>query len=40
MNWEWIRKKAEGSILAHERRLEKIRAFINAAEWTLKDGDE
>lgn len=30
--WRWIRKKAESVILTHEKKIKRIKAFIQAAE--------
>lgn len=35
--WEWIRKKAVNAILAHERKIERIKAFIKCAERNLEE---
>ncbi len=37
--WEWIRKKAASAILAHERKAERIEAFIRCAEQNLKESE-
>lgn len=37
--WEWIRKKAVSAILAHERKLARIKAFIKRAEQNLKESE-
>ena len=37
--WEWIKKKAVSAILAHERKIAKIRAFIKCAERNLKESE-
>ena len=36
--WEWVRKKAESAIAAHEKRIARIKAFIKCAEQEL-EGD-
>ncbi|MCM1439593.1 MAG: hypothetical protein NC131_10395 [Roseburia sp.] len=37
--WEWIKKKAVNAILAHERKVERIEAFIQCAEQNLKESE-
>lgn len=37
--WEWIRKKAVGAILAHERKVARLKAFIKCAEQNLKESE-
>ncbi len=38
--WEWIRKRAQGNIQAHERKVLRLRAFIECAEKHLEEGAE
>ncbi|MDO4292187.1 MAG: hypothetical protein Q4C65_03040 [Eubacteriales bacterium] len=38
-HWEWIRKKAVSAILAHEKKITKIKAFIKCAERNLKESE-
>lgn len=37
--WEWIRKKAVSAILAHERKVARIKTFIKCAEQNLKESE-
>lgn len=30
--WEWIRNKADSAILAHNKKIARVKAFIRAAE--------
>ncbi len=39
-HWEWIRKKAVSAILAHERKIARVKAFIKCAEQNLKESEE
>lgn len=36
-HWEWIRKKAVSAIMAHERKVARLEAFIRCAERNLKE---
>ena len=36
-HWEWIRKKAVSAILAHERKIARLKAFIKCAAQNLKE---
>lgn len=38
-HWEWIRKKAASAILAHERKIARLKAFIKCAEQNLKESE-
>ena len=35
LHWEWLKKKAEAAIKAHRSKIEKLEAFIRAAERQL-----
>lgn len=35
LHWEWLEKKAEAAIKAHRSKIEKLEAFIRAAERQL-----
>lgn len=38
-HWEWIKKKAVSAILAHEKKVARIKAFIRCAEQNLKESE-
>ena len=35
--WEWIKKKAVSAIVAHEKKIARIKAFIKCAERNLEE---
>lgn len=39
-HWEWIRKKAVSAILAHERKVTRLKKFIKCAEQNLESREE
>jgi hypothetical protein len=37
--WQWIKRKAQAAIRAHEKKIGRIEAFIQCAERTLEKGE-